>query len=192
MDGLGVEFFSCAALRGQQDRRIRGRRPLGQRFHGPYIFPHSHNGIKGIPCGVGPVHPVQHLFVPLFIGLQLRAEVIGVPDKRDHRQPAGYCAVQKDRVHIDKIDVIVLLRAGRMENRLSRCEHLWQPRPRADLPQGAAHNLIRRLLYKIQIGLIGKDNSGLRVDHENSLPHGLEGGAQFLVKGHSGTCFLSE
>ena len=78
-----------------------------------------------------------------------------------------------------------------MEDGLSRHKHLGQPGPRAHFPQGAAHNLIRRLFHKIQIGLVDEDDSGLRVNHQNALPHGLEGGAQFLVMSHRGTCFLS-
>ena len=151
MNGLGVELFAGAALRGQQDRRVRGRRPLGQGLDSAHVFAHGHDGVKGVPGGVGFIYPAEHLLVSFFIGLQLCAEVVGVPDKGDHRQPAGHCAVQKEGIHIDEVDVVVFLHTGGVENGLSRGQHLWKPRSRAHLPQGAAQNLRFRLFQKVQI-----------------------------------------
>ena len=124
---------------------------MSQGLHRLDVLVHRYDGVEGVAGGIDLVHPVKHLPAALFVGLQLRAKIIGVPHKGHNGDAAGYGSMLEDRVHIDKIDIVVFLRAGGVEDGASGGQHLRQPGTGADFPQGSAEDLSLGVPQEFQV-----------------------------------------
>ena len=195
VDGLGVELLAGAALAFQQDGGVGGGDLLGQALHLQRPGALGHHVGKGVAGAVGLVDAPQHLTAALLIGIQLRAEVIGLLDKGDHRQAAGQRTVLPDGVHIHKIDVPAFL-PGSVENGPPGAQHLRQPGAGPQLPQEMplhGPRIMAGLLgEKLPVSTVGENDAALSVDEGDALRHGVENGPRGVVQTHGSASFAAK
>lgn len=131
---------------------------------------------------------MQHLLIAFFILLQLSLKGIGILEKGDHGQAPHHFSVLENRVHVDKIDLILFLHPRGVKDGFSGGEHLGQPGSRAQVPQVLTFNGTdadsRLFAQKIQVGLIAEYNAPLRVNDVNAFPHGIQHSAGILIQFH--------